>query len=329
MDEVIKNVSSSNSVRGGQDTTLSIIIVSYNTKQVTDECIASIYAADWRDSFEVIVVDNNSQDGSVEMIRTKYPEVKLIVNPDNKLFAIANNQGAKIAKGKYLLLLNSDTLVYDDNLQRMVDYFETLPQDIICIGPKVLSKDKSLQSCGQPMWGTLAEHFFHLTKLWRVFPPLLKIYPRIPHGDKETHVAGWVVGCAMMIRSDLYAKVGGLNEKIEFYGEEPEFGYRTAKLGYKTIFYNGAELIHLGGVSTKNQEPKTEEDKEAAFIKSMHRFEKLVKETCGYKRAISICKITIAAYSLLRIISSNKQYFTGAIQHERKVIAYLKQAQLA
>jgi hypothetical protein len=125
----------------------------------------------------------------------------------------------------------------------------------------------------------------------------------------------------MMIRSDLYAKVGGLNEKIEFYGEEPEFGYRTAKLGYKTIFYNGAELIHLGGVSTKNQEPKTEEDKEAAFIKSMHRFEKLVKETCG--------KITIAAYSLLRIISSNKQYFTGAIQHERKVIAYLKQAQLA
>lgn len=101
---------------------LSIIIVSYNTKNILDECLSSIYNSKIRDSFEIIVVDNCSKDRSVEMLESKYPDVILVKNDVNNLFAKANNQGAKIAKGEYLLLLNSDTIVYDDNLQKMVDY---------------------------------------------------------------------------------------------------------------------------------------------------------------------------------------------------------------
>lgn len=127
---------------------LSIIIVSYNTKNILDECLSSIYNSKIRDSFEIIVVDNCSKDGSVEMLESKYPDVILVNNDVNNLFAKANNQGAKIAKGEYLLLLNSDTIVYDDNLQKMVDYFDTLDSNVICIGPKILNRDKSVQSKG-------------------------------------------------------------------------------------------------------------------------------------------------------------------------------------
>lgn len=131
---------------------LSIIIVNFNTCDITRQCLESIYNAEWRDNFEIIVIDNNSQDGSVDMIAKEFPEVRLIANKDNKLFAIANNQGAEIAKGKYLLLLNSDTIVEKDNLQKMIDFFETQPDDVICIGPKILNPDRTLQSCGNFQW---------------------------------------------------------------------------------------------------------------------------------------------------------------------------------
>lgn len=97
---------------------LSIIIVSFNTRDVTDECLRSIYTAEWRDDFEIIVIDNASKDGSCEMINNKYPQVRLIENSENVLFAKANNQGAAIAKGDYVLLLNSDTIVEKNNLQK-------------------------------------------------------------------------------------------------------------------------------------------------------------------------------------------------------------------
>ena len=154
------------------DMMLSIIIVSYNTKQITDDCLNSIFHANWRSSYEVIVVDNDSRDGSVEMIKEKYPQVVLIANKENLMFAAANNQGAEIAKGKYLLLLNSDTLVYNDNLQKMIDYYETLPDDVVCIGPKVLNKDRSIQSFGFPNAG-LRERFCLCYKLHRLLPPPL------------------------------------------------------------------------------------------------------------------------------------------------------------
>ena len=99
---------------------LSIIIVSYNTVDILEDCLHSIYSSHWKCSFEVIVVDNNSHDGSVMMIKDKFKDVVLIENKENKLFSIANNQGASIAKGKYLLLLNSDTLVYGEDRKSVV-----------------------------------------------------------------------------------------------------------------------------------------------------------------------------------------------------------------
>jgi hypothetical protein len=297
--------------------------VSYNTKKVTDNCLASIYSACWRDEFEVIAVDNNSRDGSVEMIRTKYPQVKLIANEDNKLFAIANNQGAKIAKGDYLLLLNSDTLVYDDNLQRMIDYFDTLPDDVICIGPKVLNPDKTVQSYG---WanGGYRECIAACFKLNKILPEFVmtKVFrlKGMAYTPLHSREVGWVVGACMMMRSNLYQKVGGLNERIVFYGEEPEFGYRTSRMGYRTLYYADAEIIHLGGVSTKAKQQVNP----TQTGQRLERYAALVKETVGYKKGIRLSKIGILAAQIKGLIPKYRSYFAEAIAYERQVVKYLE-----
>lgn len=254
------------------------------------------------------------------MIRDEFPAVKLIANKDNKLFAIANNQGAEIASGDYLLLLNSDTLVYGDNLQRMIDFLDRQQEDVICIGPKILNKDKSLQSCGMPRSGSLTQHFlssFCLDKL----VPLHRIIPELYRKPDRMHITGWVSGCCMIIPRKKYQEVGGLNEKLVFYGEEPEFGWRTHRLGYKTIYYSDAEIIHLGGASTT---PKNKIDEDTFFKLDMQRYSSLVDLTFGRKKVITITKITIASLKFKSLFYKNKEEIQQRIKHERKVVNYFK-----
>lgn len=297
---------------------LSIIIVSFNTCDITRQCLESIYKAVWREPFEIIVVDNNSQDGSVEMISKEFPDVKLIANKDNKLFAIANNQGAKIALGKYLLLLNSDTIIEGDNLQRMIDFFEKQPDDVICIGPKILNPDRTLQSCGNFQWGNKYQQYVFLYGLHKLLP-LYKVWPILDRRPDVTHRTGWVAGCCMMIPRDKYMKVGGLNENLVFYGEEPEFGYRTDRLGYKTLYYADASIIHLGGVSTSSDKAK-----KYSFEKDIKEYDGLVSQTVGYREAIAITKRTRTSLIIKRLFYKNKEFIDSRIKHEARVINYFK-----
>ena len=127
---------------------LSIIIVSYNTKDLLKECLISIYKNISQIKFEILVVDNNSRDGSPLMVEKKFSKVKLIKNRENKGFAAANNIGIKKSKGKYLLLLNSDTLVLPDSLEEMVKFMDRTPEAGV-VGGKLLNPDGSLQSFGR------------------------------------------------------------------------------------------------------------------------------------------------------------------------------------
>jgi hypothetical protein len=302
---------------------LSIIIVSYNTKRVTDDCLRSIYNAKWTSPYEIIVVDNNSQDGSVQMIKEKYPQVILIENNENKLFAKANNQGAAIAKGKYLLLLNSDTLVWEDNIQRMIDFFETQPDDVICIGPRVLNQDKSLQACGYPL-PSIRERICLCFKLHKFFSPKLVEHVLNINGltqdTSEVRTVGWVSGSCMMMDSSKYREVGGLNERIEFYGEEPEFGYRTwHQYRYRTVYYPIAEIIHLGGRSSEKQE-----DNATTRMIAHRRYALLQRETVGYSKAIWMSRVVILSILIKWIFHPNKDFFHKAYSYEKEVIQYLK-----
>lgn len=291
---------------------LSIIIVSYNTRDITKQCIASIRSAEWKDRYEIIVVDNNSTDGSVEMLYKFFPEVKVIANKDNRLFSIANNQGAAIAQGEYLLLLNSDTIIYEDNLQKMINFIESCSDDVICVGPKVLNADKTLQSCGVPPEHTRLEYNLVQYSIDKILP-LRFLMSAFDRRSNVTHTTGWVSGCCMLIPAKKYADVGGLNENLIFYGEEPEFSYRTRKLGYKTIYYSDASIIHLGGASTKTQ---TKEEMEKGF----KRFSALIEQTIGYDTAISRAKDRIRALRLKRIFYTNKSYIDECIWHEKQTI---------
>lgn len=305
-------------IEDNEDILLSIIIVSFNTKDTTKQCLESIYCADWKDNFEIIVVDNNSSDGSVEMIRNTFPQVKIVSNKDNKLFAKANNQGAKIASGKYLLLLNSDTIVERDNLQKMITYFEKLPNDVICIGPKILNSDKSVQSCGAPQWGNFLHHFVSLFRLNKILP--LHFFSELLYQRPDkTHRTGYVAGCCMMIPRNKYLEVGGLNENLFFYGEEPEFGYRTNKQGYKTIYYADAFIIHLGGVSTKSQKAE-----KYSFEKDIREYDSLIRETIGYKKAIKWNTLTLISLKVKKLFYRDKDFVASRIEHERRVIKYFK-----
>ena len=306
---------------------LSIIIISFNARDVLDNCIASIKSSNTKCSYEIIVVDNNSHDDSVAMLEEKYPEVKLVKNQDNKLFAIANNQGAELASGEYLFLLNSDTIVYGDNIDKLVDYFDALDKDVICIGPKILNSDKTLQSQG--MYGfSLWNSFCFWFKLERILPNFIgkKILPPATYtwNYDIPHEVGWVSGCAMLIRRKEYIELGGLNEKLEFYGEEPEFSFRAKKKAYLTYYYPHAEIIHLGGVATKvtSKPNKTTAEKQ---ILALRRYSKLVGLTVGYRQAIWMARVTKWSYICKWPFVKNKEFVSERISNENRVIAHFKE----
>lgn len=303
---------------------LSIIIVSFNTKEILDECLNSIKNSNTKSSYEIIVVDNASCDASVEMLESKYPEVRLVKNKENKLFAIANNQGAEIAMGEYILLLNSDTLVYDDNLDKIVDYMDKQDQRVICVGPRILNKDKTLQSQGMS-YMSLQSVFCQYFKVDKLLPSFIGkwLCPQIGTYSWNCdipHEVGWVSGCAMLIRRKEYLKLGGLSEMLEFYGEEPEFSYRAKKRGYLTFYYPHAEIIHLGGYST----PKHVNSEEAHEI-ALRRYTKLVEQTVGYRTAIWISRIVILSCYLKYPFVKNKEILRDRIKSDKKVVDKFKQ----
>jgi len=126
---------------------VSVIIVSWNTRDILQDCLESVYAQTRGVSFEVIVVDNASSDGSVEMVRSQLQQVTLVANRDNRGFAAANNQGMQIARGRYILLLNSDTVVLDGAIQKVVAFADQHPEAAV-VGCRVLNRDGTLQqSC--------------------------------------------------------------------------------------------------------------------------------------------------------------------------------------
>ena len=226
----------------------SIIIVSYNTKELLKQCIESITKNSKTSniSYEIIVVDNNSKDDSVKfvnsLIRNKLA-IKLIENKNNVGFAKANNQGIKIAQGKYIMLLNSDTIILNNALEKMVDYLEK-NRDVAVLGPKLLNADRT----PQPSVGNFPSLPVAVNMLFfEHFVP----NRFVRWSPKTTRTVDWVMGAALMSRREIFNKIGGLDENIFMYMEELEWCYRVKKNGYKIYFYPQAKIVHLGQGSSK------------------------------------------------------------------------------
>jgi hypothetical protein len=202
-------------------------------------------------SSEIIVVDNASTDGSAQMVKDEFPEVKLIENPDNTGYAGGCNIGIKAAKGRYLLIINSDILALQGTLEGNVKFADENPKAGI-IGCRVLNPDMSLQpTCF--MYPSMLNLFLACSYLYKIFPKN-KFFGRgaISWWDRnDVREVDVITGCCMMIRRQALEEVGLMDEGYFMYAEETDWCYRFNKVGWKVIFTPDAEIIHLGGQSTK------------------------------------------------------------------------------
>ena len=230
---------------------VSIVIVNWNTKDILRNCLFSVYKQTNDITFEVVVIDNASSDGSAQMVKDEFPQVILIENSTNKGFAAANNQGMKISQGRYILLLNSDTVVLDEAIPKTLCFAEQHTEAAVT-GCKVLNPDHSLQpTCFK--FPSAINLFLSATYLYKIFP---KNHfwgrERMTWWDRnDVRKVDVVTGCFMLVRQEAIERVGLMDEDYFMYAEETDWCWRFKKAGWTNLFYPGAEIIHIGGQSSK------------------------------------------------------------------------------
>jgi GT2 family glycosyltransferase len=236
---------------------LSIIIVSWNVKDIVCGCLDSIISHPAVFPYEIIVVDNASQDGTPECIRKKYPQIRRIENTENYGFARANNQGADMADGQYLFFLNPDTILFQDTLNKLIDFMDNNP-DIAMSGPRILNDDNTLQESVRnfPSWRGAFYRFTILKYLGLFKSHFEKWHSRGFDYDKQAGIEQ-LIGAAMIIRKETFEQVGRFDERYFMYYEEVDLCKRLKDSGLRVIYYPGSQLIHLGGKSAKQIPAKT------------------------------------------------------------------------
>jgi GT2 family glycosyltransferase len=231
---------------------LSVVIVNYNVRHFLDQCLASVAKAIQGMEAEVFVVDNNSADGSVEMVAEKYPWVHLIANKDNPGFSKANNQAIRISKGHYVLLLNPDTVVEEDTFHKCVDFMDRHP-DAGGLGVKMIDGKGNFLPESKRGLPSPAVAFYKIFGLSALFPKS-KVFGKYHLGyldQNKTHEVEVLAGAFMMMRTETLNKVGLLDETFFMYGEDIDLSYRITQGGYKNYYFPEARIIHYKGESTK------------------------------------------------------------------------------
>jgi len=233
---------------------LSIVIVSWNVREDLRECLQSLLREEGSrlesGEIEIIIVDNASTDGTAEMVNLEFPQVKLLVNSQNLGYTKANNIGINHSRGKYILLLNPDTIVHQGALQALIDCAESHPEAGI-IGAKLLNPDGSVQRSARS-FPDIGAGLFRNTFLGRLFPnnPFVRRYLLTDFGYDEVREVDWVSGAAMLVRRDLIERIGGLDERFWAYCEDVDLCWRAWQAGYKVLFCPNAVITHKVGRSS-------------------------------------------------------------------------------
>jgi O-antigen biosynthesis protein len=231
---------------------LSIIIVSYNVTHFLEQCLHSVRAAVSGIEAEIFVVDNASVDGSVKMVKEKFPEVKCIVNYDNLGFAKANNQAIRQSTGEYILLLNPDTIVETDTFIKVIGFMDS-HNDAGGLGVKMVDGTGRFLPESKRGLPTPIVAFYKIFGLARLFPKS-KVFNKYHLGflDKgKTHQVEILAGAFMLMRKSVLDNIGLLDEDFFMYGEDIDLSYRIIKAGFHNYYYPDARIIHYKGESTK------------------------------------------------------------------------------
>ena len=242
--------------KDNQRTKLSICILTLQTKGYIRGCLNSIYSNPPDDNFEIFIVDNGSTDGTVEMLRSDFPDVTLYVNEENLGFTVPMNQALRHAQGDFLMMLNPDTIIHPQMFNVLIEFMEANPEVGVC-GPKVLNTDGTLQEpCrrGESTPWAVISYFLRLNRLFpnsKFFGGYVMNYM---DEDVSHRVAG-VSGSCMLIRREVVEQIGYLDEQFFAYQEDADYCFRTREAGWQIYYVPDAQLTHYGGEGGSRVQP--------------------------------------------------------------------------
>jgi hypothetical protein len=229
---------------------IAVAVISYNTRELLRQCLASVFADGAGD---VVVADNGSTDGSVEMLRAEYRRAQVFVDPSNPGYGSASNAAIALCRSDYVLLLNSDTLLAPGALRALCAYLDANPR-VAIVGPRLRNADgtlqRSLHQFPTPVV-TLLDYSW-VGRVVGLVPGLRKLYVASDSHEKARAIP-WVTGAALAIRKSAFHEVGGFDPSFFMYYEEVDLSYRLYRAGWETHFTPAAEVMHVGGASTSQQ----------------------------------------------------------------------------
>lgn len=287
---------------------ISIIILSWNTKDILDQCLESLFKdlKNSKISSEVIIVDNASSDNSSQVVEKKYPAVILIKNKTNLGFAKGNNIGLKTARGKYIMLLNSDTLVQEEAIEKLIGFYSGQKEKLVALSPLLLNPDRTPQE----------QYYMKFPNLWQIFgyhnPLIRSLIMRTPFKwkiiskikDQPVEV-DQLPGASLIAPREIWNKAGLLSENYQFLYEDVDWCWRAKQLGFKLFVVPQAKITHLGGGSWK-QKINTQSFKfYCQFFSSLLLF---VKKNYGFKK-FQVFKAAIILNFLLQLKFKLAGYF--------------------
>ncbi len=271
---------------------LSVVIVSYNTRDMTLQCLRALHIALNDMKAEIFVVDNASSDGSAEAIGRDFPNVNLLKNENNHGFGAANNQAIRLAQGEFVLLLNSDAFPAQSAIDRLIECARNQPRGAV-FGPRLLNEDGSLQhSCYR--FPSPIKSIWENLLLASTFPnhPIFGDYRNWPH-DAQREV-DFVIGACWLVRRTAIEEIGLFDEEFFLYSEETDWAKRFQKAGWKTFFVPEAEVTHLGGISGATQADRV-------FCEFHRGQERFMRKHYG-QFGLTIYRLTTVMGACLRII---------------------------
>ncbi|HEV2784771.1 MAG TPA: glycosyltransferase family 2 protein [Solirubrobacteraceae bacterium] len=271
---------------------LAVVVVSFDTRDLLERCLESVRAAR---PAETIVVDNGSTDGSIELVRERFPEARLLVNETNRGYGAGANQGIAASTAPAVVVLNSDTVLHPQALAALAEYLADHPQAAV-VGPRLVDPHSRLQRSTYPFPSAadtlLGESGLHL--LVRAIPGLRARSLRTWSHDRARRVP-WVLGAALAIRRDAWASVAGFDEAYFMYGEELDLSRRLATVGYETHYAPVTTVMHVGAASTRRRPVAMRRE----FVASLRRYLARHESRSAAIRVLTVLRL-IMALRLLR-----------------------------
>ena len=262
---------------------LSIVIVNYNVKNLLKKCLESIFEYEKDTEFEVIVVDNNSNDHSQGMLKRDFPQVKLIENKRNSGFSKGCNQGIKESQGRYILLLNPDTELTPGGFKKMINFMNSKPEKGIC-GPKMTDQEGNLQFSCRSFPSYLTAISSSQSFLNRILPENLLSQKYLLKNQNHSQISevDWISGSCLLAKREMLGKVGLLDERFYMYVEDVDLCYRAKMAGFSVFYFPMVVVIHHIGKSTQ----KKKLDMLVEHHRSMYYFYRKHQNTNVFLRGI-------------------------------------------